>query len=313
MAKKVKKVIIKDEPLVATTLAIKEDKKKASVFGIIWIILIFGIFIAGVIYLPDLSSYVNNLLNPDITNTGTASNNNKDNTKDDDKKNTEEIKKLEIASNPEFVMDTFKINNIKIENNKLSIDIVNTTSKLLDMSTLNYFIVLYDANNKLLQRIMIDEATIGENGTLNVKYNLSETSASIISVLPIKEEEYPSFTATVDENNSGKLICKSGYETVTYLLNTNKVYAIQDIYEVSSNEAEFSTLYSTYQALSTTYNVIEGISSSVDLENNVLYFRTIINLNTYKEGNLKLKTIYNKDTDAKVMKFELEASGYTCS
>lgn len=313
MTKKVKKVIIKDEPLVATTLAIKEDKKKASVFGIVWIILIFGIFIAGVIYLPDLSSYVNNLLNPDITNTGTATNNNKDNTKDDDKKNTEEIKKLEIASNPEFVMDTFKINNIKIENNKLSIDIVNTTNKLLDMSTLNYFIVLYDANNKLLQRIMIDEATIGENGTLNVKYNLSETSASIISVLPIKEEEYPAFTATVDENNSGKLICKSGYETVTYLLNTNKVYAIQDIYEVSSNEAEFSTLYSTYQALSTTYNVIKGISSSVDLENNVLYFRTIINLNTYKEGNLKLKTIYKKDTDAKVMKFELEASGYTCS
>lgn len=313
MTKKVKKVIIKDEPLVATTLAIKEDKKKASMFGIVWIILIFGIFIAGVIYLPDLSSYVNNLLNPDITNTGTVSNNNKDNTKDDDKKNTEEIKKLEIASNPEFVMDTFKINNIKIENNKLSIDIVNTTNKLLDMSTLNYFIVLYDANNKLLQRIMIDEATIGENGTLNVKYNLSDASASIISVLPIKEEEYPAFTATVDENNSGKLICKSGYETVTYLLNTNKVYAIQDIYEVSSNEAEFSTLYSTYQALSTTYNVIEGISSSVDLENNVLYFRTIINLNTYKEGNLKLKTIYKKDTDAKVMKFELEASGYTCS
>ena len=130
MTKKVKKVIIKDEPLVATTLAIKEDKKKASMFGIVWIILIFGIFIAGVIYLPDLSSYVNNLLNPDITNTGTATNNNKDNTKDDDKKNTEEIKKLEIASNPEFVMDTFKINNIKIENNKLSYYVINTYSIL---------------------------------------------------------------------------------------------------------------------------------------------------------------------------------------
>ena len=31
------------------------------------------------------------------------------------------------------------------------------------------------------------------------------------------------------------------------------------------------------------------------------------------DNNLKLKKIYNKDTDAKVMKFELEASGYTCS
>ena len=93
MTKKVKKVIIKDEPLVATTLAIKEDKKKASMFGIIWIILIFGIFIAGVIYLPDLSSYVNNLLNPDITNTGTASNNNKDNTKDKMKEKCNDILK----------------------------------------------------------------------------------------------------------------------------------------------------------------------------------------------------------------------------
>lgn len=312
MAKKIKKVVITDEPLIPTTLAIKEDKKKASIFGIFWIIFIFAIFIGGVIYLPDLSSYVNNLLNPDITNTGNTSVD-KDTSKEETDTSKTEIKKEEISGNPEFVMDSFKINNIKIENNKLSLDIINTTDELLDMSTLNYFIVLYDANNKLLQRIIINEATIGAKATLNLKYDLTDTTATIISIMPIKEEEYPAYTAKIDENNISNLVCKKDYETITYLLNTNKVYAIQDIYEVSNTDEAFTTLYSTYQALSTTYNVIEGVSSSISLENNYLYFRTTINLNIYKDKSLGIKTIYKKDTDAKVMKFELEASGYTCS
>lgn len=312
MAKKIKNVVITDEPLVPTTLAIKEDKKKASIFGIFWILFIFAIFIVGVIYLPDLSSYINNLMNPDITNAGNTSEG-KDTSNEETDGGKIEIKKEEISGNPEFVMEQFKVNNIKIENYKLSLDIINTTEELLDMSTLKYFIVLYDTNNKLLQRIIINDATIGANASLNLKYDLTDTSASIISIMPIKEEEYPSFTAKVDENNTSNLVCKKGYETITYFLNTNKLYAIQDIYEVPNTDEAFNTYLSTYQALSTTYDIIEGVSSSFDVENNTLYFRTIINLNIYKDKSLNLKTIYNKDTDAKIMKFELEASGYTCS
>ena len=51
LAKK-KQIVISEEELVPTTLAVVQDKKKVSVFGMIWIFIIFIIFITGVIYLP---------------------------------------------------------------------------------------------------------------------------------------------------------------------------------------------------------------------------------------------------------------------
>ena len=58
LAKK-KQIVISEEELVPTTLAVVQDKKKANVFGMIWIFIIFIIFIAGVIYLPEISAYIN--------------------------------------------------------------------------------------------------------------------------------------------------------------------------------------------------------------------------------------------------------------
>ena len=83
MAKKKMIVVDYDKELTPVTLAVKEDKKKASIFGIVWIVLIFGIFILGVIYLPDIASFVNNYFNPDVV-TPSGGNNNKNNGNDTD-------------------------------------------------------------------------------------------------------------------------------------------------------------------------------------------------------------------------------------
>ena len=44
MAKK-KQIVINEEELTPTTLAVVEDKKKVSILGIFWLFLIFAIFI----------------------------------------------------------------------------------------------------------------------------------------------------------------------------------------------------------------------------------------------------------------------------
>ena len=62
-----------------------------------------------------------------------------------------------------------------------------------------------------------------------------------------------------------------------------------------------------------TYNSVEGVTSSVDINNNTLYFRTIINLNIFKTNNVNIKNVYLKDTDAKVINFEMNAKGFTCN
>lgn len=308
LAKK-KQIVISEEELVPTTLAVVQDKKKANVFGMIWIFIIFIIFIAGVIYLPEISAYINSYLNPDVVVPNTPS---KDNKKEDDTKDEISVKEYKIANDLEITEESFKISNFNIENNTIKFKITNLTSEVLELKDAHYFVNLYSDNKKLLQRIYLQDI-ISPSSEADATYDLSDSSASIISLVKISEEEYPSHIVTIPEEGVATLTCTKNYEKVEYLLNNNKVYVTNLLYEVNTTDANFNNLYNNYQALQTTYNNIEGVSSNITLENGLLSFKTIINLSSVKSDTLNLKTIYPFGTDAKVIYFEMTASGYTCS
>lgn len=308
LAKK-KQIVISEEELVPTTLAVVQDKKKANVFGMIWIFIIFIIFIAGVIYLPEISAYINSYLNPDVVVPNTPS---KDNKKEDDTQDDTSVKEYTITNELEIAEESFKISSFNIENNTIKFKITNLTSEVLDLKDEHYFINLYSDNKKLLQRIYLQDI-ISPSSEADATYDLSDSSASIISLVKISEEEYPSHIVTVPEEGVATLTCTKNYEKVEYLLNNNKVYVTNLLYEINTTDANFNNLYNNYQALQTTYNNIEGVSSNITLENGLLSFKTIINLSSVKSDTLNLKTIYPFGTDAKVIYFEMTASGYTCS
>lgn len=310
MAKKKMIVVDYDKELTPVTLAVKEDKKKASIFGIVWIVLIFGIFILGVIYLPDIASFVNNYFNPDVV-TPSGGNNNKNNGNDDVNSDDEKIKEYVISDSLEITFDSFKINNIKKENNKISMDIVNTSNEILDLSKYNYFINMYSEGKKLLKRVMLGDVIVSVGSTYTVSYDIDD-NVYMLSIYNLSKKDYPAYVVTSDESNMGTLTCTKEYEKIDYLTNNNKVYAINLLNEVSSSDTNFNTLYATYQAMKNTYDSVEGISSSLDVINNVLTFRSIINLNVVLDGSINLKSYYPKDTDAKVIYFEMTSMGYTC-
>lgn len=308
LAKK-KQIVISEEELVPTTLAVVQDKKKANVFGMIWIFIIFIIFIAGVIYLPEISAYINSYLNPDVVVPNTPS---KDNKKEDDTKDETSVKEYTITNELEIAEESFKISSFNIENNTIKFKITNLTSEVLDLKDEHYFINLYNDSKKLLQRIYLQDI-ISPSSEADATYDLSDSSASIISLVKISEEEYPSHIVTVPEEGVATLTCTKNYEKVEYLLNNNKVYVANLIYEVNTTDVNFNNLYNNYQTLQTTYNNIEGVSSNITLENGLLNFKTIINLSSVKSDTLNLKSVYPFGTDAKVIYFEMTASGYTCS
>lgn len=310
MARKNIIVVDYDKELTPVTLAIKEDKRKASIFGIVWIVLIFGIFILGVIYLPDIASFVNNYFNPDVV-TPSGGNNNKNNDSDDVNNDDEKIKEYVISDNLEITFDNFKINNIVVESNKISFDIVNTSNEILDLSEYNYFVNMYSESKKLLKRVMLGDVIVSVGNTYTVSYDVDE-NVYMLSIYNLSKEDYPAYVVETDESNMGTLTCTKEYEKIDYLVNNNKVYAINLLNEVSNSDANFNTLYATYQAMKNTYDSIEGISSSLDIINNVLTFRSIINLNVVLDGSINLKSYYPKDTDAKVIYFEMTSMGYTC-
>lgn len=308
LAKK-KQIVISEEELVPTTLAVVQDKKKANVFGMIWIFIIFIIFIAGVIYLPEISAYINSYLNPDVVVPNTPS---KDNKKEDDTKDETSVKEYKIANDLEITEESFKISNFNIENNTIKFKITNLTSEVLELKDAHYFVNLYSDNKKLLQRIYLQDI-LSPSSETDAAYDLSDSSAKVISLIKISEEEYPSHIVTVPEEGVATLTCTKNYEKVEYLLNNNKVYVANLIYEVNTTDVNFNNLYNNYQTLQTTYNNIEGVSSNITLENGLLSFKTIINLSSVKSDTLNLKSVYPFGTDAKVIYFEMTASGYTCS
>lgn len=308
LAKK-KQIVISEEELVPTTLAVVQDKKKANVFGIIWIFIIFIIFIAGVIYLPEISAYINSYLNPDVVVPNTPS---KDNKKEDDTKDETSVKEYKIANDLEITEESFKISNFNIENNTIKFKITNLTNEVLELKDAHYFVNLYSDNKKLLQRIYLQDI-LSPSSETDAAYDLSDSSAKVISLVKISEEEYPSHIVTVPEEGVATLTCTKNYEKVEYLLNNNKVYVANLIYEVNTTDVNFNNLYNNYQTLQTTYNNIEGVSSNITLENGLLNFKTIINLSSVKSDTLNLKSVYPFGTDAKVIYFEMTASGYTCS
>ena len=183
LAKK-KQIVISEEELVPTTLAVVQDKKKANVFGMIWIFIIFIIFIAGVIYLPEISAYINSYLNPDVVVPSTPS---KDNKKEDDTKDETSVKEYKIANDLEITEESFKISNFNIENNTIKFKITNLTNEVLELKDAHYFVNLYSDNKKLLQRIYLQDI-LSPSSETDAAYDLSDSSAKVISLVKISEE-----------------------------------------------------------------------------------------------------------------------------
>lgn len=310
MAKK--KVVIIDEELVPTVLEVKKDKKKASIFGVIWIFFIFAILIAGAYYLPEIANYVNSYINPEAVKT-TSSNTSKQVEEEEEDEPQEEITEYYLSTNPTIKTDNFSISFFNINDNTISFVITNLSDTAINLSDYNYFLNLLDENKTLLQRIMIQDGVITPNGNLELSFSLTNGSVSIVSLQAISPLEYPTHVVPSEEGTVATLVCKKDNETVTYYLADNKATLIQDNFEVSIYATNYATLYTTWSTLSLTYNNLNGITSTLTTENDTLMFRTIINLDEATNNSLNSKIYYAKDTDAKIMYFELSASGYSCN
>lgn len=309
-----KKVVIVDEELTPTVLATKKNKRGSM----IWIIIIFAAFIAAAINLPEITAYISERfgLNIEVPGEVVPPSDNGDN--GDETPDNPELQKYSLTADLSFTVDNLTLSNFSVADNTVAFTITNSGTETIDLNDYNYYLNLYNTDaaglDTLLERVKVTDNVIGAGVSVNLSYQIL-TSGSITEVafLEISEEEYPAFTAEADEFGNATLVCIKDYETVTYSLNRNQVVSIMDNFVVPITDPNYSVLYSTYQTLSATYSTISGISSTVTTDDASLYFITSINLRTLIDGTFNNSVYYPLNTDAKVMKFELEAQGYTCS
>ena len=306
-----KKVVIVDEELTPTVLATKKVKRGSM----IWLIIIFAAFIVAAIYLPEITAYVNERFNLGIEIPEEITSNNNDN-QEDDEEEAEELQKYQLTNELSFTVDDLTLSNFIVANNKISFNIKNNTTENIDLSQKNYYLNLYntdtEGNDTLLFRIKVSDNIISANNKINLSYDVTTMEISEVAFLEITQEEIPAYVVSTDDSGNGVMRWLKGYETVTYSFNDNQVNTILDNYTIPLTDANINVYQSTYQVLASTYNNISGITSNVSTDETNLYFITNINLSTIIENTFNNEIYYPLNTDAKIIKFELEAQGFTC-
>ena len=310
-----KKVVIVDEELTPTVLATKKVKRGSM----IWLLLIFAALIAAAIYLPEITAYVSQKLGLDIEIPNEIVTPGNDDTDDDNSNDDEapELQKYALTADLSFTVDNLTLSNFEVTEQQITFNIANNGTEAIDLSEMHYYLNMYSTDaegaDTLLERIKVADNIINAGGNISVTYNIKATGITEVAFLEISEEEYPAYVADADEAGNATLVCQKDYETVTYSLNNNQVFSIIDNYVVPTNDPNYNVFYGTYQTLAATYSTISGVSSNVSTDEANMYFVTSINLRTVVDGTINNDIYYPLNTDAKVMKFELEAQGYTCS
>lgn len=299
--RKKEKVVIIDEELRPTVLATIEEKK-SSVLGII---VLFAIFLAIVYYLPEITSlYEKYILKVDVNPPVQKPQ------EDDPLAEPGEVTQYPFETNMSIALEGFTINNIAYSNNTFIFNIVNTSQAIVDLDKNNYYLEVF-VSETLVKRIKLeDQIKVGE--TKSYSYTISGlTSITYLTVEKITTEDYPIPTLTDEGNGVTSLICENDGDTISYKFLTDELYEITHSATIQKIDFDYNNLVIKYQSLHQSYTQA-GITSSLTDSGEYVTFNATIDLNKITVLNIDNKNLYEKDTSAKIVNFEVESRGYTC-
>ena len=183
----------------------------------------------------------------------------------------------------------------------------NITDKAIEINGKNYYLELYDSNKTLIQRIKITGNTLNANGTTNLVYEIiNKNNVNQFRFLSKTIDEYPEYNS-----ESGSITCKKDNETYIYKFKNNKLYTETELYTVNTTTTVVNE--ETYNNKVSKYNAINGITSQTTNENNTFTFKADIDLSKAKVSSLNNVHLYENNSLAKTIYFEMNAMGYSCS
>ncbi len=308
MAKKkfnYKDVKINEEELSITKIGEIATENKSSIF----MFLIFGILIVFVFFLPTITDYFDKekkeVTEPII-----------EEKKDDPEDNKQKEITYYDLNSPITLEKGLEINNIKIINNSISFTITNSNSENYYFKEKNYFVELYTANQTLLERIILTKDILNSNTNKEYTYNIkNETAINAQKIAFIDKSigDYPNINLE-KINDEEILTCIKGFETITYKFQQERLVKINDKidYIKNVNDFEYQTALALWQSKSSTYNSLEGVTSAFISNASGFNVNTDIDLTNAKISSLDNEYYYPAKTISKMIKFEMEARGFSC-
>ncbi len=312
--KKVKNMQIEQEELKPVTIGVFESRRKSS-----WgIFIIMTVFVLAVIFMPEISNFVNKYLNTEPQINNPSSNPINPVVPPEEEEPEQVIYDLSedlIVKDEEIALSAFNIDAI---NNTLAYNIENISNASYRVTDKNYYIELYDENQTLLQRIKIISSgylNAGSNMAMNNALNLNVAS-NVRKIAMTKKDvlDYPPLYLTPNDEGVENLVCSSAYEEVTYIFKENKLKTVISEVNYPKTASNFLDNYNNYRNLAATYNTEEGIVSvfSGSELSDAFNVTTNIDLTKAKRFYVFNADSFALDTEPKVVSFEMEAQGFNC-
>ncbi len=306
MAKKNKgKVEIKDLELTPTVIGEISSKKS----GVILTIVMFMIFLAVVIFLPQITEFVENGMSftPPVEETPTVPNVS-DDLNNEEETSTAEDMKFNFTNDLKITNDLFVLDEFVIDDNVLSFKISNTTADTLDISQYNYFLYLYNSEDVLINIITLNDYKLTVSTAEYVNYYLSDENISYITLNEVKEENYPDVSLL---NNT--LTCILNENKYTYIFENNLLIKERLDVTINSSVLDYNIKLSDYTKRQTDLSLVTGVNSLLTTKEDGLNFYEEYDLNLYTGTFLDENLNYTLKSTGKVINFEIEARGYDCN
>lgn len=305
-----KNLVVNEEELSITKIGEMPNANKSPIF----LFLVFGLLFAFVFFLPDVVSYFGE---EDGTITGNPIIDNP--TGDAEEPVENEPTYYDISANLVVNLEEgINVNNFQVNNNSLFLTIVNNKTTKFYFSKRNYFIELYSEDKMLLERIIMTKESIASGISKDFSYSVRPeivSNATKIVFVEKEVEDYPNVSLTQNEAGEEILTCVKDYETITYKFKESKLLTITDVvnYTRSTNELDYQTNLTLWQNRAASYNNIEGMSSSFISNDTGFIVNTVLDLANVKKSSIDNENYYEYETLAKVVSFEMQARGFSCS
>lgn len=311
MAKKNQKIEVENIELKPQVIG-KIEKKKNNIGRVL---IIFIVFIFTIIFLPEITIFLNNKLGMKISPTIVDNKEETDNKPNNNNPTSNnEIEYILFNENTEIKKDDYIVNSFSLINNQLSFNIQNTLDKSLDLSKDLLYLETYNESKTLIERFKIDLEPMGAKKSQSVKVILTNPNIYYVSFVSKTTNDYPVVDLTKNDLGYATMTCKSGNDTIIYTFKNDELVTVKEevIYNFNVLDQNYSSEFSKYQSKCTNYDVINGVNTSFNNSTNGFTAVIEVDMAILEKDKLDEKYYYSYKEVPKVIKFEMETYGYKC-
>ncbi len=315
MAKKKKQepVVVQNTPLIPTTIGVIDTKENGPIVAIVIIIL----FLLGIFFMDDITAFFHPTSAPSNPTVPTTPGENPTTPLTP----SEEIKYYDFKNDLEIDMNGFQITNFKVDETKstISFRVSNVNGDENYFKDNQFYLELYNTEKTLLERLKIANDSI--TTFRNFSFIVQNTKIASLAFVKKDVTDYPNVSLKVNSNEQPYLTCQNSDITYEYIFTEkDEVYLLKQINETKTfltSREDYEDVLNEYNTLKTSYDSLGGVTATLTPITRGFRFETSIDLENVSSETMKKHfsdSIYYKlDTEAKVIAFELESSGYTCN